>query len=116
MNLGSTGNDIDAQGCTTRGIKIETEDQAEEFKMPDGAMVRTKGESNLYSNVVGTRVKFPAGYSQYEQTNDYRNLVAIKGKPPHQPDSSCSGGEQGSSVDLIATCQTPAIKHSPSSQ
>ena len=37
------GNYIDARECTTRGIKIKAEDQAEEFKMPNGTMVKIEG-------------------------------------------------------------------------
>ena len=43
VDSGSTGNYIDAQECAARGMKIEAEDQAEELKMADGTMVKTKG-------------------------------------------------------------------------
>ena len=43
MDLGSTGNYIDAQECVARGIKIEVEDQSEEVKVADCTMVRTEG-------------------------------------------------------------------------
>ena len=39
----SIRNYIDARECTTRGMKIEAEDQAEELKMADGTMVKTEG-------------------------------------------------------------------------
>ncbi|MCV6577456.1 MAG: hypothetical protein OIF58_17165, partial [Cohaesibacter sp.] len=36
--------------------------------------------------------------------------MAFKGKPPHRLDSGYGGSEQGSSLDLTSTCQTPAIQ------
>ena len=43
MDLGLTGNYIDAQECTARGIKVEEEDQPKELKMAEGTMVKTEG-------------------------------------------------------------------------
>ena len=43
MDLGSTGNYIDAQECTVRGMKIEAEDKLEELRMADGTVVKTEG-------------------------------------------------------------------------
>ena len=43
MDSGSTSNYVDAQECIAHGIKIELEDQAKEFKMADGSMLRIEG-------------------------------------------------------------------------
>ena len=43
VDSGSTGNYINARECTTRGIKVEEEDQLKELKMADGTMVKTEG-------------------------------------------------------------------------
>ena len=62
VDSGSIGNYIDARECTTRRIKIEAEDQAEELKMADGTVVKLRDEFSSFSNVVGIEVKFPPGY------------------------------------------------------
>ena len=43
VDSGSTGNYIDAQECTARGIKVEEEDQPEELKIADGTIAKTEG-------------------------------------------------------------------------
>ena len=49
VDSGSTGNNIDARECAAQRIKIEVEDQAEELKMADGTVVKTKGSSSVRS-------------------------------------------------------------------
>ena len=59
--------------------------------MADGTVVKT--EFSLYSSATGTEDKFLPGYSQYEQTNDSGNPVALEEKPPHRLDSGYRGSE-----------------------
>ena len=80
----STGNNIDAQECGTRRIKIEVEDQAEELKMADGTVVKTEGRVQFMLKCGGYR-------GQISSPDDIGNPVAFKGKPPLQLDSGFSG-------------------------
>ena len=43
-------------------MKIEVEDQAEEFKMADGTIVKLRDEFSSYLNVACIEVKFPPRY------------------------------------------------------
>ena len=60
----STSNYIDAQECPAQGMKIEAEDQAEELKMVESALVKTEGRVQFmlkcggYRGQISTRV-FP---------------------------------------------------------
>ena len=64
MDSGSIGNYIDAQECTTQGIKIEAEDKPEELKMVDGIVFQIEGRVQFvlkcggYRGKISTRV-FP---------------------------------------------------------
>ena len=62
VDSGLTSNYIDAQECATRRIKIEVEDQEEEFKMQMVLWSKLRDECSLCSNVVGTEAKFSPGY------------------------------------------------------
>ena len=55
MVSGLTSNDIDAQECAGRGIKIEAKDQAEELKMADGIVVRAAGQVQFVLKCAGDR-------------------------------------------------------------
>ena len=84
MDSGSTSKYIDARECAARGSKIEVEDQPEQLKMADGTVVQMEGRIQFVLKCGGYRGKISArGFSQYEQTNDSGNPVAIIGEPPH---------------------------------
>ena len=55
MDSGSTSNYIDTRECIARGIKVEKEDQTEELKMTDGAMVRTERQVRFVLKCGGYR-------------------------------------------------------------
>ena len=55
VDSGSTGNYIDAQECTARGIKIEAEEKPKELKMADGTMVKAEGRVQLKLKCGGYR-------------------------------------------------------------
>ena len=60
VDSGSTGNYIDARECTTRGIKIEAEDNPEELKMADGTVVQMEGRVQFVLKCGGYRGKISA--------------------------------------------------------
>ena len=60
VDSGSTGNYIDARGCTARRIKIETEDGSEELKMADGTVVKTEGRVQFVLKCGGYRGQISA--------------------------------------------------------
>ena len=47
LDSGSTGNYIGSRECTTRGMKIEAEDEEEELKMADGTVVSIEGQAQF---------------------------------------------------------------------
>ena len=53
-------NYINARECTTRGIKVGVGDQAEELKIADGTMVKTKGQVQLMFKCGGHRGQISA--------------------------------------------------------
>ena len=61
VDSGSIGNYIEARECATRGIKIEAKYQAEECKMANGSVVKTKGRVSFilkcggYKGEISTR-------------------------------------------------------------
>ena len=60
VDSGSTGTYIDAWECTTRRIKIEVKDQAEELKMADGIVVKTEGRVQFVLKCGGYRGQISA--------------------------------------------------------
>ena len=63
VDSGSTGNYIDARECAARGIKIEAEDQVEEFKRADATMVNTEGRVLFTMKCGGYRGQISARFS-----------------------------------------------------
>ena len=55
VDLGSTGNYIDARECAMRRMKIEAVDKPEEVKMADGTVVKTEGRVQLKLKCGGYR-------------------------------------------------------------
>ena len=48
MDLGSTGNYIDAQEYAVRKLKIQNEEAAEELRPVDGSTVKTEGRVRVH--------------------------------------------------------------------
>ena len=115
--LGRLATVLMIESAQLRRIKIEVEDQAEELKMADGTMVKTEGRVQFVLKCGGYRGQISA------RVFPNMNKPMILGIPwllkefPHIDwTQSISGSKQGSSMDLPATFQAPAIKPSPSSQ
>ena len=61
VDLGSTGNYIDARECTTRGMKIVAEDQMEELKMADEIVIKIEGRVQFVLKCGGHKGQISAG-------------------------------------------------------
>ena len=55
MDLGSTGNYIDARYCASGRINFEGDNHADDLNMADGTMVRTEGRVQIIFKCGGYR-------------------------------------------------------------
>ena len=60
VDLGSTGNYIDARECAARKMKIEAVEKPKELKMADGTMIKTEGRVQLKLKCGGYKGDIPA--------------------------------------------------------